>query len=374
MAKRTICHQFVRFILCLVAAVCLIVCTIPYNVRAASGSEKNQAASVIKTYIQSNGETAKNKAFKYIPKTLSEDEYINIEYSAQNDELTFYHCDRPGSLAIETSFIYNASSGTIKNNRGEISITFIDYGRLIVEGYANFNFSYRSGDRLKVNFSIGKESTLGGSITDRMTDSFKRSMKEWNDLIIEATGGKYNIGSLGFKNYIASIGNGNATAKPANQATASNNTKVPPAPSKPMTTSQYASMYRLYNKNSGEHFYTANNGERENLVKAGWADEGISWYAPKTSKTPVYRLYNPNTGDHHYTTKAGERDVLVKAGWKYEGIGWYSDDNQGTPIYRQYNPHAKKAGFHNYTPNKSENDMLVKAGWKAEGIGWYGLK
>ena len=132
-------------------------------------------------------------------------------------------------------------------------------------------------------------------------------------------------------------------------------------------------MYRLYNPNSGEHFYTASAGERDHLVKVGWRYEGIGWYAPEWSHNPVYRLYNANAGDHHYTMSAAERDMLIKVGWRYEGIGWYSDDAKGVALYRQYNPNAR-AGSHNYTTNKAENDMLVRVGWKAEGIGWYGVK
>ncbi|MBQ9277465.1 MAG: Ig-like domain-containing protein [Lachnospiraceae bacterium] len=132
-------------------------------------------------------------------------------------------------------------------------------------------------------------------------------------------------------------------------------------------------MHRLYNPNSGEHFYTASVSEKNTLVAAGWRYEGIGWKAPVTSDTPVYRLYNKNAGDHHYTRDVAERDKLVAAGWKYEGIGWYSDDNEGVALYRQYNPNAK-AGSHNYTASKSENDKLVGLGWKGEGIGWYGVK
>jgi len=131
-------------------------------------------------------------------------------------------------------------------------------------------------------------------------------------------------------------------------------------------------MYRLYNPNSGEHFYTASAKEQKTLVSAGWRPEGIGWRAPKTGD-PVYRLYNPNAGDHHYTTSEAEKDALVKAGWNYESIGWYSDPDQGVALYRQYNPNAK-SGSHNYTTNKDENDNLVKAGWKGEGVGWYGVE
>ncbi|MDR2834524.1 MAG: hypothetical protein LBV67_12505 [Streptococcaceae bacterium] len=128
-------------------------------------------------------------------------------------------------------------------------------------------------------------------------------------------------------------------------------------------------MYRVYNKNSGEHFYTANKYERENLVKLGWSAEGIGWFAPKTG-TPVYRVYNKNSGDHHYTTNKFEKDNLVRLGWSYEGIGWYSGGS--VPLYRAYNPNAK-AGSHNYTSNKNEQNNLISAGWKNEGIAWYGV-
>ncbi|MBQ6134321.1 MAG: hypothetical protein IJI65_09230 [Lachnospiraceae bacterium] len=130
-------------------------------------------------------------------------------------------------------------------------------------------------------------------------------------------------------------------------------------------------MYRLYNPNSGEHFYTKDESEKNNLVKAGWSDEGIGWIAPEKSNTPVYRLYNANAGDHHYTMDAKERDGLITAGWNDEGTGWYSDDDKTVPLYREYNPNAV-TGTHNYTTDKAEHMNLVKAGWKDEGIGWYG--
>lgn len=129
------------------------------------------------------------------------------------------------------------------------------------------------------------------------------------------------------------------------------------------------SMYRLYNPNSGEHFYTASTGERNGLISRGWNYEGIGWTAPSQGD-PVYRLYNPNAGDHHYTTSAAERNKLTSVGWRYEGIGWRSGGS--VPLYRQYNPHAK-AGAHNYTTSKAENDSLVRAGWRSEGVGWYGV-
>ncbi|MDO4538795.1 MAG: hypothetical protein Q4B54_11595 [Coriobacteriales bacterium] len=129
-------------------------------------------------------------------------------------------------------------------------------------------------------------------------------------------------------------------------------------------------MFRLYNPNSGEHFYTASRSERYAVIDAGWIYEGVGWMAPVQSSTPVYRLYNPNGHDHHYTASAGERDALVDLGWNYEGIGWYSDDAQGVAVLRAYNPNAESAS-HNYTASAGEQGALVAHGWNDEGVGWY---
>lgn len=132
------------------------------------------------------------------------------------------------------------------------------------------------------------------------------------------------------------------------------------------------SIHRLYNPNSGEHFYTSDTKERDHLVNIGWRNEGIGWVAPKISMAPVYRLYNPNAGDHHYTLDANERNDLQKYGWRYEGISFYSDEYHTVPLYRQYNPNAI-SGAHNFTTDKYENDYLISVGWRAEKIGWYAL-
>ncbi len=135
-------------------------------------------------------------------------------------------------------------------------------------------------------------------------------------------------------------------------------------------------MNRLYNPNSGEHFYTASPVEKVSLMDAGWNYEGIGWTAPADGNA-VYRLYSGT--DHHYTMSEVERDHLVSVGWSYEGIGWYSDADESVALYRQFNPNVQpsaptnNSGSHNYTLSKVENDSLVSAGWNEEGIGWYGI-
>ena len=130
-------------------------------------------------------------------------------------------------------------------------------------------------------------------------------------------------------------------------------------------------MYRLYNPNSGEHFYTSSAEERDMLVGVGWKDEGTGWIAP-VSGDAVYRLYNPYAGEHHYTLSAAERDMLVSVGWNDEGIGWYSDTNQSVPLFRVYNPN-EYANNHHYTTSAAERDMLLSIGWRDEGVSWHGV-
>lgn len=131
-------------------------------------------------------------------------------------------------------------------------------------------------------------------------------------------------------------------------------------------------MLRLYNPFTGEHLYTSNRAERNDLVERGWQFEGIGWVAPECSSTPVYRLYNPYSGDHHYTMDVYEYEKLGEIGWNQEGIGWYSDDAKTVPLYRQFNPN-ETIGTHNYTTDKNENDTLGTMGWELEGFAWYAL-
>ena len=133
-------------------------------------------------------------------------------------------------------------------------------------------------------------------------------------------------------------------------------------------------MFRMYNRWSGEHFYTASTEERDVLRAQGWTYELVGWTAP-VSGAPVHRLYNPyvSGGDHHYTQSEAERDGLVDAGWRYEGVCWYSDPSERAPLYRLYNPYAV-TGTHHYTASETERDALCGQGWRYEGVSWHGVR
>ncbi|WP_251900462.1 hypothetical protein [Lactococcus lactis] len=130
-------------------------------------------------------------------------------------------------------------------------------------------------------------------------------------------------------------------------------------------------VYRLYNHNTGEHFYTTSATERDFDIKVGWTDEGLGWVAPDKGTT-VYRIYNPNAvgGDHYYTKSKYEAQSLVNKGWKWDNQGkavFYSGGN--LPIYVAYNPNAQ-SGAHNYTGNSNEENNLINIGWKYKAVAW----
>ena len=133
-------------------------------------------------------------------------------------------------------------------------------------------------------------------------------------------------------------------------------------------------IYRLYNKKTKEHLWTANKKEYTTLPKYGWTQEGTAWNAPKSGKA-VYRLYNKKSGDHHYTANANEAKTLTsKFGWTYDNNKkpvFYSGGS--TPIYRLYNK-TYKVGSHHLTKSKKEYDVLPGYGWKQEGIALYCVK
>ena len=133
-------------------------------------------------------------------------------------------------------------------------------------------------------------------------------------------------------------------------------------------------LFRVYNPNTWEHFYTNDVAERRSLILAGWEGEGIIGFFPTNASKDtnvMFRFRNPNTGDHHYTSNQLEMMNILFEGWVAEGTSFYSlKQGEGIPVYRLYNPNAV-TGTHHYTSNKEEKDYLVSIGWKYEGISWY---
>ena len=130
--------------------------------------------------------------------------------------------------------------------------------------------------------------------------------------------------------------------------------------------------YRLYNPNSGEHFYTGSRRESCNLIYEGWNFEGSGFIHPLIGD-PIYRMYD-NKGDHLYTMDVAEKELLESQGWTTEGVAFPSSTEAagGRPMFRLKNPNAT-TGVHHFTMSEEERDHLKSLGWIYEGIGWYSV-
>ncbi len=141
-----------------------------------------------------------------------------------------------------------------------------------------------------------------------------------------------------------------------------------------------APVYRLYNTFTGEHLLTADHNEYVTLRRdyyGSWRGEGEGFTVnPKDAEesAPVYRLYNPNNGDHFYTESEAEVASLEALGWHNESIGWRSvGEDEGIPVYRLYNPFMtgnQGRGNHLWTTDANELGDLTSLGWQLEECNW----
>ena len=138
-------------------------------------------------------------------------------------------------------------------------------------------------------------------------------------------------------------------------------------------------VYRYFNPNTGVHFYTNDEAERESVGSLdNYVPEGESYVAvdPMTdSAEEVYRFFNENTGVHLYTTSEAERDNIQNNSdsFSFEGTAFYAFEEQvagSIPIYRFYEP---TIGVHFYTPNEEERMSVEEnlPNYNSEGIAYY---
>jgi hypothetical protein len=93
-------------------------------------------------------------------------------------------------------------------------------------------------------------------------------------------------------------------------------------------------VYHFQSSRSPAHFYTMNETEKDRLLRestGAWTYAGVAFYAFADKQAedlvPVYRLWSPKRRSHFYTANERERERLVKSGphqWTEEGIAWYA--------------------------------------------------
>ncbi|MCB2187323.1 MAG: VCBS repeat-containing protein [Deltaproteobacteria bacterium] len=142
-------------------------------------------------------------------------------------------------------------------------------------------------------------------------------------------------------------------------------------------------MYRAYNATLQYHFFTIKQAEFNNAVAAGYQDESgdpAKLFYVSQEQAPgtvaLHRLYNPNSGRHYYTKNNGERDALVAAGWNFErDEGYIFTAADVAPadtveVFRLYHP---TIGTHLYTKNAFEAAWVVTnlPPWEQQtSLGW----
>ena len=141
-------------------------------------------------------------------------------------------------------------------------------------------------------------------------------------------------------------------------------------------------VYRFFNNDTGVHFYTADEIERDAVQELpNFSFEGESYQAvdPLTGNPeplPIYRFLNEDTGVHLYTISEVERDATQElSNFSFEGeafSAYATEVNGSIPIYRFFNP---TTGAHFYTPSETERDNVETnlPDFQSEGIAYYAL-
>ena len=131
---------------------------------------------------------------------------------------------------------------------------------------------------------------------------------------------------------------------------------------------------RLYNPYTGEHLFSENGNEVQNLSANGWNFEQFAWKGEGDAH--VYRFYSPwgRGGDHHYTIDKAEVEKCIQSGWSLdEGatLTVSSTQKEGyLPVYRLYNPYEQDH-YHHFTTDRNEANARIADGWRDEGVAWY---
>ena len=141
-------------------------------------------------------------------------------------------------------------------------------------------------------------------------------------------------------------------------------------------------VYRFFNQETGVHFYTASEVERDSIIEnlPNFSLEGTSYEVidPLTGSSDtnvVHRFRNQNTGVHIYTIDEAERSFIAEnlSNYEYEGevFAAYTSEIEGTiPIHRFYN---LELDAHFYTPSEAERESVENdlPNYEYEGVAYY---
>ena len=139
-------------------------------------------------------------------------------------------------------------------------------------------------------------------------------------------------------------------------------------------------VHRFFNPDSGGHFFTADNDEKDNVIQNSiFNSEGAGFRAFAAASDnhgdtiPVYRFLNKKLGSHLFTSFEMEKvHLMTLDDFVYEGIGFraFSEDSSTTtPIHRFFNT---LKGGHFFTASELEkNTVTLLPNFQYEGEAFY---
>lgn len=156
-------------------------------------------------------------------------------------------------------------------------------------------------------------------------------------------------------------------------------------------------VHRFYNTRDNAFFYTASDAERDYVLTnslpqdsntdSSWpyVYQGSTFEAAHTysGTSPLYRFYNTETGHHFFTANEDEKNFVLSKSesgewpFNYEGVAMQvylsdptSGDGQELPVHRFYSPSENR---HFFTGDELEAEAIKLTGtWNYEGIGFFG--
>ena len=133
-------------------------------------------------------------------------------------------------------------------------------------------------------------------------------------------------------------------------------------------------VYRLRNIKTGRYLFSSNSNEIDLITNWGWVNEGIAYASPTKPTASVHRFQTAGGVGHFYTANEEEKNILIRsADFLYEGIAFdvYSANNFPSiaiPVIRYLGVN----GIHLYSTSPFEQNILDEStDWIREGIAWY---
>ena len=126
-------------------------------------------------------------------------------------------------------------------------------------------------------------------------------------------------------------------------------------------------VYRFFNTQTGTHFYSASEIERDSIINNldNFNFESAAFKAATEANGPtasVFRFFNTETGTHFFTQSTVERDSIIEnlPSFNLEGeayLGYTEQVAGSTPLYRFFNT---QTGTHFYTAAEAEKDSIIE--------------